>query len=408
MGIPHKYAKKALEFFPTKVLNLVHGAFGRILDERNSPNNKKVISLKPKGNLRGNALLSYRIEGFLIKPGEKVPYQHQGTTKGKQIASAFLDLGYAVDIISNGNKTFLPQKEYAIFADTRKNFERLAPLLNKDCLKILYATTAHPHFNNFAELKRLMALQQRRHVTLRARRFMSSSDAMAIEYADCVVVMCEFGIQNFKYAKKPVYLVPSAVPWSYPWVESKDFENCRTRFLWLGSNGMVHKGLDLVLEAFARMPGYHLTVCGPVEKEKDFEQAYFQELYHTPNIHTYGWIDIQSSEFLELTNHCLGLVYPSCSESNAGSVLTCLHAGLLPIISFESGVDVEKDFGVILPDCSIEAIQEAVHRIAACSLPKLKQMSRKAWEFARANHTMENFTNQFKKVAEKIIGDCQK
>ena len=35
---------------------------------------------------------------------------------------------------------------------------------------------------------------------------------------------------------------------------------------------MVHKGLDLVLEAFAGMPEYHLTVCGPVAKEKDFER----------------------------------------------------------------------------------------------------------------------------------------
>ena len=75
----------------------------------------------------------------------------------------------------------------------------------------------------------------------------------------------------------------------YPWPEAKDFEACRTRFLWLGSRGMVFKGLDLVLDAFVQMPEYHLTVCGPVAKEKDFEQVYYQELYHTSNIHTYGW-----------------------------------------------------------------------------------------------------------------------
>ena len=37
---------------------------------------------------------------------------------------------------------------------------------------------------------------------------------------------------------------------------------------------MVHKGLDLVLEAFVAMPEYHLTVCGKVSSEKDFEDAY--------------------------------------------------------------------------------------------------------------------------------------
>lgn len=229
--------------------------------------------------------------------------------------------------------------------------------------------------------------------------------AMAIEHADCVIVDCEFGVKNFQYANKPIYLVPNAVPYRYPWVDSKDFKACRSRFLWLGSEGMVHKGLDLVLEAFVGMPEYHLTVCGPVASEKDFEQAYFQELYHTPNIHTHGWIDVEGSEFRELVNRCLGLVYPSCSDTSPGSVLTCLHAGLLPIVSYESGVDIEKDFGVILPNCSIEAIQEAVHKMAACSLPELKQMSRKAWEFAQAVHTIENFKKEYRIMVEDLLAE---
>lgn len=171
---------------------------------------------------------------------------------------------------------------------------------------------------------------------------------------------------------------------------------------------MVHKGLDLVLEAFARMPEYHLTVCGPVANEKDFERVYDQELYHTPNIHTFGWIDIGSPEFVNLAAQCIGLVYPSCSEGSAGAVITCLHAGLIPIISHESGVDVGKDVGVLLDDCSIEAIQEAVRHIANASTEELQQRSRIAWEFARANHTMENFENQYGKMVEKIIADYQK
>ena len=71
---------------------------------------------------------------------------------------------------------------------------------------------------------------------------------------------------------------------------------------------MVHKGLDLVLEAFAGMPEYHLTVCGPVASEKDFERGYNQELYHTPNIHTFGWIDVDSPKFINLAAQCVGIV----------------------------------------------------------------------------------------------------
>jgi hypothetical protein len=31
----------------------------------------------------------------------------------------------------------------------------------------------------------------------------------------------------------------------------------------------------LVLNIFAEMPEYNLTVCGPIQKEKDFEKVYY-------------------------------------------------------------------------------------------------------------------------------------
>lgn len=400
MRIVRRSVKNALKRF--------HAALGKFLEEFNSPFKTQVISLQPDGPPRGHVLLSYRIELFSTKPGQPIPYYHYNRQLSVVMARTFVDLGFAVDVISNENRSFLPNKKYDFFIDTRMNFERLAPLLNKDCIKILHATTAHPHFNNFAEMKRLLALQERRHVTLRSRRFMAPSFAMAIEYADCVVVHCAFGVKNFMYAKKPIYLVPNAVPYRYPWSDSKDFEACRFRFLWLGSEGMVHKGLDVVLEAFAGMPEYHLTVCGPVSREKDFEQAYFQELYHTPNIHTRGWIDVESAEFRDLTNRCLGMVYPSCSETNAGSVLTSLHAGLIPIISCESGVDVGKDEGVVLDDCSIESIREAVRQTSSRSIQELRCMSRKSWEFAQENHTIKNFEKKYRDVIETLVSEYKK
>lgn len=54
------------------------------------------------------------------------------------------------------------------------------------------------------------------------------------------------------------------------------------------------------------------------------------------------WFRIASDpEFAALTRRCAAVVYPSCSERTAGSVITCLHAGLILIVSKESGVDTE-------------------------------------------------------------------
>jgi glycosyltransferase involved in cell wall biosynthesis len=175
--------------------------------------------------------------------------------------------------------------------------------------------------------------------------------------------------------------------------------------------------LDLVLAAFAEMPDYYLTVCGPLYpacgppeknfREKDFEKAFYKELYETSNIRTIGWVDIASLYFLKITNQCLGLVYPSCAEGQSGAVITCLHAGLIPIISYESGVDVHN-FGLILKDCSIEEIQKTIRTVSNFPAHELKAMAIKAWQYARAHHTRERFTEEYRKVIETILATHRK
>ncbi len=376
------------------------------LKEINSPD-RRVISLKAQKPSQGNVLLSYIIEPFLLKPGQPVSNVHQNHWESLQMARIWLELGYSVDVISYKNNTFVPQKDYSFFIDVRRNLQRISPLLNKDCVKIFHIDVAHTLFNSYAELGRLLALQQRRGVTLSPRRFEMPNQG--IEQADCAVILGnDWTISTFSYANKPIYRLPSSSELLVSWPEDKDFEACRKRFLWFGSHGLVHKGLDLVLETFTEMPEYHLTICGPIKREKDFENAFYKELYQTPNIHTIGWVDLSSPKFIEIMNSCVGAIYASCSEGQSGSVVTCLQGGLIPIISRECGVDVSDDFGVILKNCSIEKIKNSVQRIASIPVQELKQMSRKAWEFARKNHTREKFAQEYRKIVEKFISNSRK
>jgi glycosyltransferase involved in cell wall biosynthesis len=362
---------------------------------------ERVVSLKPPGSSKGNVLLSYILNPFLLKPGQAVSRAHTNHCESLAIAQTFLDLGYSVDAIHWTNETFQPAKDYAVLIDPRWNLQRLAPLLNKDCLKIMHVDVCHILYQNAAEAGRLLALQQRRGVTLSPRRFELPN--LAIEFADCATVLGnQFTLDTFRYANKPLYPVPLLSCGSYDWPEGKDFDACRKRFLWFGSGGLVRKGLDLVLEVFAEMPDFHLTVCGPVHDDDDFEQAYRKELYETPNIETTGWIDIDSPKFRDICKNSLAMIYPSCAEGQCGGVITCMHAGVIPVISYESGVDVH-DFGMILPDCSIEQIQNAVRSVSSLPAKQLKQMARGAWEYARANHTKEKFVQEYGNVVERIL-----
>ena len=407
---PNESNRKSLNFSPhikikknmKKIIKKIVRKFG-IEISRYSPklHEGEVVSLKPQNACHGNVLLSYIIEPFLLKDGEPVSNAHTHDWESLQIAKTFLDLGYAVDVIDYRNNIFIPKKDYSFFVAARTNFQRIAQLLNENCVKIVHLDTAHWLFNNSAVYRRCLDLQQRWGVTLKSFKWVEPN--WAIECADYATVLGnEFTVSTYSYAQKTI--IPLSVPavTVYPWAKDKNYGDCRNHFLWFGSSGLVHKGLDLVLETFAKMPDYHLYVCGPIQEEKDFEKAYYEELYQTPNIHTVGWVDISSSEFVEITNKCIGLIYPSCSEGQSGAVVTCLQAGLIPILSYESGVDVDT-FGVILEDCSIDEIKISVQKVSNLPAEELKRMSRKAWEYARANHTRESFAKEYRRVVDKIM-----
>ena len=367
---------------------------------------EQVVSLHPDRTPHGTALLSWLIDPFLLKPGEPIPNSHTQYWDCVQVAQTFLDLGYAVDVIDSHNQTFQPTKPYAFFVGHRINFDRLAGLLKRECVKIAYLDTAHWVFNNQATYRRKFDLQLRKGVTIKDSHRLIELN-LAIELADYAVTYGnQFTLDTYRYANTPLFRVPMSTCALFPWPEDKEYGACRTNFLWFGSHGFVHKGLDLVLEAFVDMPEHQLYVCGPLEKEKEFVKVFYNELYRTPNIHTIGWVDVNGPEFLEVANKCVGIVFPSCSESGGGSVIACMHAGLLPLVSYESSVDVDE-FGVVLKDNSINTIKNTVHMVSTFPSDQLRVMARKAWERARATHTREQFADEFKTIVLNIMGKAE-
>jgi glycosyltransferase involved in cell wall biosynthesis len=194
----------------------------------------------------------------------------------------------------------------------------------------------------------------------------------------------------------------------YPSPEGKDLEAARRNFMWLGSHGFVHKGLDLVLEAFAAMPDLKLHVCGPISDEPAFEKAFDRELHHTPNIETVGWVDIAGERFRELAGRCIGLVYPSCAEGASGNVLTCMQAGMIPVISYPSCVDMSTGNGLQIRDLSVEAVRERVVELAGLPAGRLGELAMRAWRFAREHHTHERFREEYRKAVECALATVRR
>jgi glycosyltransferase involved in cell wall biosynthesis len=343
--------------------------------------NGRVVTLKPRGVSRGNVLLSYITTPFTLLAEDQFN-GHTNYWETRDMARAFLERGYSVDVIDKNDTAFIPKKRYACFIDIESNLARLAPLLNPDCIKI---------FHNAAEMARLADLKARRGAALLPRRVTPPYD---VAPADLLSSLCgPFPESTYAFLKKPIYHIPLSTTHTYPKPE-KNYDSARKRFIWFGGAGAVHKGLDLVLEAFAAMPEYTLLVCGKFG-EQDFNDAYKKELTGMPHIQSIGYIDPGSEQFKEIARDSLAIVFPSCSEGCASSVVVTMHAGIIPIVSRESGIET-RDFGITLVENTITAIQDAVRMLASEPKEKLAERSIAAWSYARANHTRERFAEAYR------------
>lgn len=367
--------------------------------------NERCIPLPPLGGPaarpRGRVLLSYIIDGVMARAEADLPHSHPHFWETWAMARVFQEEGFAVDVIHWTRRGPLPRADYDVYVDVRRNFDRYAATLPRACLRVAHMDTAHFRVHNGNQDARLHALRQRRGIALNP--FKQVEENQAAEQADLICVLGNaFTMDSYVYAGKPVHRIRLSNAFLYPFPENKDFRGVRRRFLWMGSEGFVHKGLDLVLEAFGRMAPYELVVCGPLDSEPDFTNAFADLLFRTPNIHAVGWVDTASPRFRELADSCLGMVYPSCSEGGGGCVITAMHAGLIPVVSREASVDLDGDSGVLLPESTVEAVTDAVRQLSALPPDRLDRMARNAWRRARETHTRELFMQDYRAFVRSL------
>ena len=236
------------------------------------PYNRIVKKLKTWQNRKGKALVSYIIFPFIEKCFTENT-AHTNHWECYQIVNTLLELGYDVDIIHYTNTTFKTNKKYNIIFDIHNNLERLFKYLKPNCIKILYTTGTHWMFQNTAEYQRLLSLKRRKGVVLEPRRIVPKS--YGIENCDYVIYLGNNETRKtFEYANKIMYNIPLSNNACFPFLENKDFDQCKKTFLWMGGSGLVHKGLDLVLDVFKTIPDFQLHIVGSIKSENDFYDLY--------------------------------------------------------------------------------------------------------------------------------------
>lgn len=329
--------------------------------------------------------------------------KHSNYNESKVIAEIFDSLGFQVDVVNNNRKTNLELSNYdVIFGEGIPIYQAIDSKIKAK--KIYYGTGSHPFHCTQQSISRLIDFYRKK--AFLATGSLRTNDyrwGVAASLADAVICIGnEVTKSTFKeQGSINVYtLDPSfhARDDALSIAQSKDFEICRRSMLWFGSYGLLHKGLDLAVEAFRDNPGWTLHICGYTEAEKDLLDA----IDLPENVVVHGFIDVFSEEFKEICLGCGFVLLPSCSEGIATAVITAVANGaMIPLVTNESGFDINDDGFAI--ELNAESIVKVMCSIDGLNKDRLKTMSLNAQKNTLLRYTIENYKNNMKRCLKEIL-----
>ena len=353
-----------------------------------------------------NALVSYITDSFR----NKINLSHTNLFESMEIGKAINEAGFNVDIADYDYEGIIDYSRYDLI------FGFGEPLINsfykrgKKIITVYYGTGMHINTQNINTLNRVTEVFNKTGVWLPGSgRIVDKSWSIQTMLVDAMILLGNEEVTKTysHYFKGKIYNIPASIYKIANYEEiiaSKDFNKAKTHFLWFGSSGMIHKGLDLLLEIFSKREDIHLHICGPLEGEPEFKQTFNNELLKTISIHYHGFVSLNSSLFKELLQKCAFVVFPSCSEGGSPSVLNvCGNGGLIPLLSKEASIDT-GDFGFVFDKINIESILFTIDQALHLTDKEIKERSLKCYEGISKKHSQTNYARELRKCINEIPG----
>ncbi len=338
-----------------------------------------------------------------------VNLKHNNQTEALEMAQVFHELGYQVDVVNYDNPMAIDYARYEVVFGSGAAFQNL---FLKETTRlprtILYQCGAYVPRSNAASLRRLEAVYRRRGVWLAGSARLSDAGIGPEQVVDGLIVLGnEVSAAPFRaLTPRPVHEIPlffHQMVDADDIIRARDLSQARRHFIWFSGSGMVHKGLDLALEAFARHPELHLHIHAAIEKEMPFVRAFHHELHELPNIHLDGYLLLQSPEFAAALPGSAFVICPSCAEACASSVLNIAgNGGNIPILTRECAISL-GDFGVPIEDTTVEAVEAALVAASSLTEPELDRRQRATAAFFQREHSLEHYHQRLKAAVQAIL-----
>lgn len=379
------------------------------------PKSILIAPLTFKENLFDKTYKKRALVSFIVYPYtvESNIFFHTQTQECICICECLNELEYVVDLIdyNNYDDKYL-NKDYNLIFGFGEPIEKIVKkTISKNYLLIAYRNGCDNVYSDKVSLDRVYKFYSKTGRLLANSAIVNpESWRYQIKFADSLIIIGnDFVKSTFKNhstghlnCMNLFYLGNKNIK-----ISEKDFSICKKNFLWFGSRGSIHKGLDILLDFFSKRHELNLYVAGLHTSESEFIN-YYKEVFELKNIRNIGFIDVTSNAFLELMNTCGAIISPSVSEGQSGAVLTVMAAGgLIPIISKNVGLDI-NDHTICINGFETDNINDAVNRYLEINNNNLMNMAKLNMQFVKENYTFLNYQINLKNNIISAINNYDK
>lgn len=338
----------------------------------------------------------------IFKTDYSTEIRHPNLLHGLQMLSVLINKGYAVDVFHTKgiNSLRYIQKEYDYIIGFGPVYEKALESGIKG-LPILLLTENDPRTVRPKYQERLLYYKERhndnKYKLSKSRESFYTEKQVSLSKL-CIGMGSSYNLQRINGLLEKLYKinVNGLNNPNFVFNRTKASEN-RNSFVWFGSNGCIHKGLDILVDVFASIPEYQLSIYGLPQEEFPIIRDKI-----TSNIHYCGTIDVMSEQFLEevVNKHCFAIL-PSCSEGMNTGIATCMRHGLIPIVSKETGFEPHECI-IELEDFHVDYIRNKVLSLASMTDNEINLMSEEAYRYGNQEFGLESFTNRFSNIIDDI------
>jgi hypothetical protein len=310
-------------------------------------------------------------------------------------------LDYNVDVADcTKSLPIIDWQKYQLIIDERNNLKHAPIILSQK--RIHYATGCQWLFHNTAEYKRLLDFRSRTGLSFSAERQVEPiySEELALY---TTYFGGEFQRNLFTYPDRGFQLSLSSS--LVPEKKEKRIKISRNNILWLGSKGYIHKGLDIVLEAFKGKKDFNLHICTNLQQEPLFFDWFNKNFSQCPNIFYHGWLEVNEARFQQLAESCIASVYCSAAEGGAGAIIQAMQFGCIPIVNETTALRAQETGFLLEGDTCLElvaAINKTLNYVSSMSDSALSEKSGLVREYANKNHSRYAYSASFTNLIEVV------